>query len=492
VPKIGDENIVLSNWVYLEKKKYRKGKMKKERIDPLEDIEFNWEVPKQLTSPRKSRSPKKSRLSIPSTNDTELMEQLKAYKNKHGNCNVPYHEGGKLGRFVGELRKKYKDGTIANELKTELETMGFDWDPRQTLWDAKYKQLLAFYEENGHSNYPMIGDPLANWVYLQKKKYREGKMTKELIDLMENIEFKWEVKQLTSSTESFPSTSLKESMVQLKAYKTVFGNCNVPHQRCKLGRFVGELRNKYKDGTLGNELKAELDMMGFNWEAKQQLPSSKKSRKSISSTSEQESMEQLKAYKNKHGNCNVLYQEGKLGRFVGELRKKYKDGTLANELKTELETMGFDWDPRQTLWDAKYKQLLAFYEENGHCNVPKIGDENIVLSNWVYLQKKHYRAGKMKKEQIDLLEDIEFNWEVKQLTSPRKSFKSHPERDDENKKLVAIKKAKKTEGDPAISHSEQARVHMGKLRAIRQSKRGQLQDTEVSQTQEDMMVQSQE
>jgi hypothetical protein len=170
---------------------------------------------------------------------------------------------------------------------------------------------------------------------------------------------------------------------------------------------------------------------------------------------------------------------------VGELRKKYKDGTLANELKTELETMGFDWDPRQTLWDAKYKQLLAFYEENGHCNVPKIGDENIVLSNWVYLQKKHYRAGKMKKEQIDLLEDIEFNWEVKQ------SFKSHPERDGENKKLVAIKKAKKTEGDPAISHSEQARVHMEKLRAIRQSKRGKLQETQVSQTQEEM-VQSQE
>jgi len=70
-------------------------------------------------------------------------------------------------------------------------------------------------------------------------------------------------------------------------------------------------------------------------------------------------------------------------------------------------------------WQEKYNNLLAFKEEHGHCNVPTRSYKDQKLGNWVGWQRsayKKYKDGKdinpLSPERIKLLEDIGFSFNL--------------------------------------------------------------------------------
>jgi len=56
-----------------------------------------------------------------------------------------------------------------------------------------------------------------------------------------------------------------------------------------------------------------------------------------------------------------------------------------------LQDIGFSWDSQESLWNEKYVELIIFYNEHGHCNVPTWYEPNPSLAIWVKYQWKHYR-----------------------------------------------------------------------------------------------------
>ena len=69
-----------------------------------------------------------------------------------------------------------------------------------------------------------------------------------------------------------------------------------------------------------------------------------------------------------------------------------------------------------SLWQKRYDELIAFKQQHGHCNVPRIFEENKSLGVWVKTQRKHSELlcqGKpslMTAERQAALEKIDFKW----------------------------------------------------------------------------------
>ena len=77
-----------------------------------------------------------------------------------------------------------------------------------------------------------------------------------------------------------------------------------------------------------------------------------------------------------------------------------------------MNEIGFVWDPYGDAWRRWFKELEAYKQENGHCNVPrskgKLG-KWVKLGQWVETQRN--RPGKLSKEKIDALKEIGFVWD---------------------------------------------------------------------------------
>jgi len=60
----------------------------------------------------------------------------------------------------------------------------------------------------------------------------------------------------------------------------------------------------------------------------------------------------------------------------------------------KLEAIGFVWNPKAEAnaeaYDDKFKQLVAFKETYGHCNVPQDYPTNQPLATWVNHQRTFY------------------------------------------------------------------------------------------------------
>ena len=64
-------------------------------------------------------------------------------------------------------------------------------------------------------------------------------------------------------------------------------------------------------------------------------------------------------------------------------------------------------------WEHKFTIATAYYKEFGHLNVPdKFLYKGINLGNWIYLQRKNYREGKLNSNQIERLNAMNMVWDV--------------------------------------------------------------------------------
>ena len=124
VPHSFAENQALARWVKRQRYQYRlkqDGKpstMTDDRVQVLEKIGFVWDSHEASWEERKM--------------------QLKAYRDEHGNCNVPsnYSKNKKLSVWVKRQRRQYKffhagkPSNMSLDRINQLESLGFEWELR--------------------------------------------------------------------------------------------------------------------------------------------------------------------------------------------------------------------------------------------------------------------------------------------------------------------------------------------------------------------------
>jgi hypothetical protein len=257
-------------------------------------------------------------------------------------------------------------------------------------FDERFKDLMAFKAEFGHCNVPKTrskksrnnkylslgqwcGDVRQSYITIEQGKIpNQFKLSKADIKLLENAGFEWSRGQ--------KKCTFDERFKDLMAFKAEFGHCNVPQTRSRTNKYYSlrvwrtHVRQSYKSIKEGgipkyNKLsKADiqrLENVGFEW-----------------------SLRHNKCTFDEFGHCNVPKTRSRtnkylsLGVWYNHWRQSYitiKEGGIPNQYKLSkadikrLENAGFEWSlgHKKCTFDERFKDLMAFKAEFGHCNVPQ-------------------------------------------------------------------------------------------------------------------------
>lgn len=131
-----------------------------------------------------------------------------------------------------------------------------------------------------------------------------------------------------------------------------------------------------------------------------------------------------KKYYEEHGDLLVprIYEdeEGhKLGRWIERLRAFHNGNPKIKVALTQtgivmLEKIGMVWKLESRYpWPEWYLQCRLYYAANGDLLVPKMyKNEQYALGNWIGEQRKKYKKGTLKPEQVEALEKVGMVWEL--------------------------------------------------------------------------------
>jgi hypothetical protein len=331
----------------------------------------------------------------------ERFGELQAYKEKHGDCNVPdkYETNFALASWCHTQRSLLKNSKLTKKRIYRLQSIEFDFDLRKTQWDKMYQSLVAYKKENGDCNVPLgfnTNLELAIWVGNQRTKMKRGKLSEERRKRFDAIGFDFD-----------PVPSKWEEMYQLLVeYRKKNGDCNVPqafNRKLKLGSWCSTQRLQWGKNKLSKERIERLEAIGFIFDQKE---------------AQWNLMYQsLVAYKGEYGDCNVpsrFNPNQKLANWCGTQRIHMKNGALVKDRIERLEAIEFNFTPDSTQWEKMYQSLADYRKEHGHCDVPSRNNSNPKLARWCNTQRMDMKNRKLRNEKIERLEAIGFDFDQKE------------------------------------------------------------------------------
>jgi superfamily II DNA or RNA helicase len=329
----------------------------------------------------------------------ERFGELLSYKGRYGHCGVAkrWPNNPQLGQWVLAQRQRHKQGTLSKERIQLLDEIGFVWDSLDAVWNERFTELKAFKATEGHCNVPQ------RW----SKNPQLGKWVRTQRGCrQEGILSEERIQRLDQIGFVWDSLDAlwEQRFSELEAFKATEGHCNVPRDwsdNPQLSTWVNNQRRYRKQNKLTEERIQRLAQIGFTWEYLAALWD--------------ERFAQLQAFKIIHGHCNVPYDwpdNPQLGIWVSEQRKNKKQGKLNEERIKCLDEVGFVWDQLVALWEQRFTELKEFNATHGHCNVPYDWPDNPQLGTWVSEQRKHKKQRKFSEERIHRLEELGFVWDT--------------------------------------------------------------------------------
>ncbi|KAL9187184.1 hypothetical protein ACHAXT_010904 [Thalassiosira profunda] len=215
--------------------------------------------------------------------------------------------------------------------------------------------------------------------------------------------------------------TFEERIDELRVYKAEHGHLNVKQSENKsMSQFCCDMRyaRRNPESRQGRKLTADriasLDALEFDWGP--QIKTVK---------SFQERIDDLQAYKAKHGHLKVKADEDRsLYRFCVDMRHacRNSESTLTEDRIASLDALGFDWGLQQQMrarktFKDRAEELQAYREKNGHINVKEGEDKSL----YGFCRDMRYARGnpdsskgrKLTVERIASLNGIGFDWTPK-------------------------------------------------------------------------------
>lgn len=372
----------LGTWVDEQRTQFARGNLSPKRKARLDSIGFEW-------NPFESAW-------------DDMFRQLQEYWRREGNCDVPnnYPANPKLSTWVGKQRVSRAKGTLSRERITQLDAIGFNWDPRDADWEASFSALAQFHAAHRHCDVPSTWkeDPaLATWVERQRKLQKVGQLSEVRRARLDALGFVWDPRE----------AAWNQKFSELENYKRANGHCNVPNNfppNPSLAKWVDHQRQFFRRGELADNRRKALEEIGFVWDA----------RSAEQSDFNEKMFSALVEFKKREGHCNVPQNyppNPQLAKWVANRSNQYRAGKLAAAMRERLDELGFVWNRRDALWEARFSELREFHGRNGHCNVPAKYPPNLVLGVWVSSQRA--KAASLSSDRKARLDALGFEWSRK-------------------------------------------------------------------------------
>jgi hypothetical protein len=104
-------------------------------------------------------------------------------------------------------------------------------------------------------------------------------------------------------------------------------------------------------------------------------------------------LNELKAYRAQHGDCDIPITYPGLGLWVLNQRDAYhfERDVYPQDCIDKLEVLGFNWNRwgrnrlkvREEAWDMQFAKLVEFMEVHGHSNISRHDKDNERLGKWI-------------------------------------------------------------------------------------------------------------
>ena len=403
--KVGDCNVPigweqdkgLSQWVVSQRTKKNKNILADERVTKLEQIGFIWDFQSQKA-------------------DETWMKwyvELEKYTQKHGNPHVTRtYTNTKLASWVWIQRlRKDKSYNSAQPLNHEqvvlLDKLNFYWDPHEERWQEKFKELQIFKEQHGHCQVEKEADThkeLCQWVNVQRRQKFQDKLAEKRMALLEHLDFSWK--------SSVLDDKWYKNYNELKTYYLKHGNADVPYalkENPRLAKWVSSLRARFKRNDVSSDQIALLNEVNFTWSLRDR-------------GDWEDNLDVIVAFKQKYGHCNIplnFPENPKLARFVNSSRVQRNKGLMSEDRIEKLDAVGFVWfsdnrtvdeDGLNGAWKKRYQEIVEYKKKFGDCVVKRTNGDYEQLANWVEMQRRLKKTGKLHPERVRLLNELDFAW----------------------------------------------------------------------------------
>jgi len=372
------------------------------------------------------------------------------------------------------------ENSLGNQKLASMEVdTGAIMTGKRKSWDQRFEELKQYRLEHGNTLVPQKyakNPKLGRWVENQRSQYHRymkaieagvsdpqgsSSMSADRIAQLEEVDFVWIVgrgggKRRRGNIK--PSASWSQRFQELKAHKEEHGDCLIPHiypPNPPLGRWVATQRKQYRkytkakktgasdltSGGMNEERIQLLEGVGFVWALGPGWDSNTWNVR----------LEELKAYKEEHGDCNVsssYTEHPQLAKWVVNQRTQYavymKEtnagvsnptvGGITADRIAKLEELGFSWsigrgrgqlkkppegdqveagsgnskkravpsrcepedskyqDLQEDEWNKRVQELKEYKEEHGNLLVPTKYEKNPALGRWISNQRAQYHS----------------------------------------------------------------------------------------------------
>lgn len=339
---------------------------------------------------------------------------LSDFHTRTGHTRVPgtfvcKEDGFALGTWASGIRVAYRDVRLSEAQIAQLDTVGFNPDARQALWEHQFSVAEKFYRAYGHleppQGYRSEEVSLGPWLSQHRIARRNGTLDPDREARLTAIGMEWQHKY-----------TFAERLVQIRRYYDSHGRLPTTKSHPPLGAALAKMRAAHKAGDLEPDIVAALDAMGINWDRRKELD------EYVAETWER-GVAAATRFQACHGHLDVrpsdprdpLDSDLDLSTWMKDRRSDRHRGRLSADQIAELDAVGMLWDVHQTVWENNFALAAAFYAEHGHLRVPmtlRINNhrgEKISLVNWVDTQRSKH--DKLTDDQVARLSAIGMDWD---------------------------------------------------------------------------------
>jgi superfamily II DNA or RNA helicase len=321
----------LHRWVEDQRWKFSRGELAADQIKQLKQLGIDF--PPVENAVASEATPQKAW--------EAMFENLVAYKQKYGDCDVPKDFDGikRLAWWVVCQRNLRAARELKRECIQRLDEVGFVWNTEEHRWRKTFSSCCESLSSGGVSGLEAAiqqDAALNRWVRRQQSANKRRALSRQRQSLLNQVGFPWEFPKKPKKPKESSKPAWEDTFAKLAEFHEAHGHCDmklVLPVNEHLHIWAQQQRQARQRGIIAFEQIRQLDQLGFIWDTDELLWERK--------------LTMLRAYKAVHGDCNVpryWQQNLQLAVWVASQRKRRRLGELKPEQVNKLEQIGFAWD----------------------------------------------------------------------------------------------------------------------------------------------------